>query len=304
MRSFGLASFLACLLLAGPSHAQLIPEGQDWRIIPFTLRDGKPMIAAQVNGSDGVMMLDNGTPEPVFLNRDALALPPGTEVGRGHAASGQPVVVQSHDAAQITLAGQPLPTLPVISGDLGFTAPGLGADFLGFVGTPLLAPYAFTIDYRRQLVTLFRVNDSGALAMPAPPPVDVLATVRYAIWPGEQPTTAVLIGNLPFLMDIDTGDSGTLYLSPETQTRLIAEGFLRPTDTGYSLTALTIADARFGPVPVQLISAGGPQDFRASGPADMLRLGSGFLAEHPVLWNFPAGTLTLLRPQSRFLDPR
>ena len=54
----------------------------------------------------GVMMFDIGTPSAVFFNRGAVDLPDGQEVGRGHAASGQEIVVQLHPAPDLMLAGQ------------------------------------------------------------------------------------------------------------------------------------------------------------------------------------------------------
>jgi len=48
-------------LCAGPAFADLLPEGQDRREIPFAVVDGKPMLEVMVNGQPGQVMLDNGT---------------------------------------------------------------------------------------------------------------------------------------------------------------------------------------------------------------------------------------------------
>lgn len=86
----------------GSARAGLLAEGQVLRSIPFAVRDGhKPMIAARVGAESGFMMLDNGTPDALFLNRDAAALPEGSFVARGVAASGQAIDVQSHSTPAV-----------------------------------------------------------------------------------------------------------------------------------------------------------------------------------------------------------
>ncbi len=292
--------------LAGPAAADpLLPRGQDSRIIPFALRDGRPVLPVQVGGVEGVMMLDNGTPFPVFLNRDALALEPGTPGPQGKAASGQTITLMDHPAPTVRVAGQVL-TLPdrLRSGDFGFVQAGLGADFLGFIGTPALAPHAFVLDYDRQTLTLLAVDATGALTVPAPQPADIRATVRFALWPGEQPLLAASIGAVPILTDIDTGDSGTLYLSTATRAMLQSQGHLRSEGGRHWLSGLAFGGAQFGETPVDLVMSGSAADQRAFGQPDFLRLGSAFLARHPTLWNFPAGEITVLARDATYLLPR
>lgn len=133
---------------------------------------------------------------------------------------------------------------------------------------------------------------------------DVLAQVTFALIPGEQPTTGAFIGSLPVLLDFDTGDSGTLYLRPETRARLVADGSLTTTDTPAKLSGVTFGGARFDGLAVRLVEAGGSKDKRPWPGSDALRLGAAFLVDHPGLWNFPAGTITFLRPEAEFLAPR
>jgi len=299
---FSLAVALA-FVIALPAYAELLGEDQTIRSIPFSLRAAdKPMIEATVDGKKGVMMFDNGTPEMLFLNRAALALPKGQVVGRGFAASGQPVEVQVHPAPRIEISGQPL-TMPdrVHSGDFGFTAPGLGHDFLGFIGTKMIENDAFLLDYARRKWVVLKVGKDGSLPVASPRASDVMVSVRFMIWPGEQPTLAASLGALPIITDFDTGDSGTLYATAATREKLRKQHLLKPDGENWRLHGLNIGGVVFKPTTVHVVEAGGAQDVRKSGQADQLRLGARFLADNPCLWNFPAKTLTFLKPDAAFL---
>lgn len=292
---------LACLLAlcAGPAFAQLLPDGQDWREIPFAVVEGKPMLEVTVDGQPGQMMLDNGTPEAVMLNRDAARLAPGQEVARGKAASGQPIIVMLHDAPELRVDGAPLPlSAKVVSGDFGFAEAGFGSGFLGFLGSPAVEPHPFLLDYARKRLVVLR-EGSFALA-----PGDVRGEVVFSIWKGEQPTTAVQIGEQVMLVDFDTGDNGTLYLRPETQEALVQAGLLTGGPDLWTLASIRLGATDFGPLLLSVVQAGGAADFRRSGPADFLRLGARFLADTPTLWDFQQNRLIFLAPGAGLLaDP-
>lgn len=282
-----------------------MPEDADWRVVPFEVATGKPMIAVTLNGQPGRMLFDNGTPEAIFLNRDAASLPQGPEVGRGRAASGQEIVVTVTDAPDLAIAGLAY-ALPqkVPTGNFGFTAPAFGNDFMGFIGTPFAMAHAFTLDYTRQRLTFFKTGADGSLSVPPPPPSDIVAQISFAIWPGEHPTTAAILGTMPILLDFDTGDSGTIYLRPETKARLLASGAIRQDADRLILSSLDLGGATFRDITVAHVTSGGPNDFRGNGASDWLRLGADFLAQNPVLWNFPGQTLVFLKPDSAFLADR
>lgn len=298
----GMASALGGVAMA--HAAGLIADGQAVRVIPFTVRDGKPMVDASVAGRKGVLMLDNGTPDALFLNRDALPLGKGKAVGRGAAASGQSIDVVSHAAPAVAIGGRALALNgPVRSGNFGFTKSGLGADFLGFIGTPMVERQAFVLDYARRRLTLLRVDPDGALPLPGPQATEVMAELRFLIWPGEQPMVAATLGGLPILTDFDTGDGGTLYLVPATRERLLAAGVLRAEGERWRLSGLVLGGVRFDDTLVNLVEAGGAQDLhrRRVGQPDQLRLGAAFLAQYPSLWNFPARSLSFFKPGAPFL---
>lgn len=292
---------LVCLLAlcAAPAFADLLPEGQDRRDISFAVVDGKPMLEVSINGQPGQMMLDNGTPELAMLNRDAADLAAGQEVARGNAASGQPIIVMLHDAPELQVDGQVL-ALPakVVSGDFGFVEAGFGEGFMGFLGSPAVEPHPFLVDYARNRLVILR---EGTFALT---PEDIRGEVVFSYWKGEQPTLAVQIGDQAMLVDVDTGDNGTLYLRPETQEALVASGLLTGGPDIWDLSTIRLGETEFGPITVSLVVAGGPMDFRRTGPSDFLRLGAKFLADTPTLWDFPQNRLVFLAPGATLLaDP-
>jgi len=300
---FFLAVALAFIITL-PANAGLLGKDQTIRSIPFSLRDAdKPMIEVSVAGKPGVMMFDNGTPDMLFLNRAALDLPKGQVVGRGFAASGQPIEVQVHPAPRIEVSGQPLIVPdPIRSGDFGFSAPGLGNDFLGFIGTKMIEKDAFLLDYARRKLVVLKADKDGSLPVASPHTSDVTVSVRFMIWPGEQPTLAASLGALPIITDFDTGDGGTLYVTAATREKLVNQHLLVPDGEKWHLHGLNIGGVVFKPTTVRVVEAGGTQDFRKTGQADQLRLGASFLSANPCLWNFPAKTLTFLKPDAVFLN--
>jgi hypothetical protein len=132
----------------------------------------------------------------------------------------------------------------------------------------------------------------------------VVAVLTFALVPGEQPTSGAFVGSLPVVLDFDTGDSGTFYLRDETRARLEADGTLIAKDEAGTLSGVSFGGAVFDGLAVRLVQAGGSEDKRPWPGSDGLRLGAAFLSDYPSLWNFPAGTITVLRPEAGFLAPR
>ena len=294
-----LGLFLA--VVAGAAQAQLLSADQDSRVIALQIVDTKPLVPVTVDGLPGIMMFDVGTPEAAFFNRDAAVLAAGVEIARGHAASGQVVTVQRHVAPKFAVAGQGFALDgQIVSGDFGFAEVGYGPEFMGFVGLPAMLPYAFTLDFKRKALTILRVDDKGALRA-APDAADIRAVIAVSMASTKLPTTEAVVGDLTLPMDFDSGDGGTLYLRPETKAAMVAAGTLRQTAAGYVLGGLQFGGASFDDTRVAVIEAGSPADFRGMGAVDLIRIGSVFLGENPSLWNFPAGTITFLDPDSAFL---
>ncbi|GAB4212200.1 MAG: hypothetical protein Fur007_04040 [Rhodoferax sp.] len=296
------AAVLALVVWAASAQAGLLGPGQTLRRIPFTLADGdKPMLAATVGDHSGRVLLDNGTPYAIFINRDSVALGAGTPLAQGRAASGQLIHVQRHDKVAVAIDGQALAVDDtVLSGNFGFTAPAFGADFLGFLGTPALQPDAFALDYPQQQLVLIKPQPDGGLGALAPTATETLAQWAFSLPPGGQPSFAVQLGTLPLVAELDTGDAGTLYASDATVALLRQQGLLRAAGDRWQLRGLRIAGVRMAPTPVGLVQAGGPDDHRNNGQPDLLRLGAAFLRAQPLLWNFAAHQLTLLKPGSAY----
>lgn len=287
---------LLCAALPAAALADLLPAGETARTLPITLRDGKPMLAARVGDRSGVLMVDIGTPYPLMLNRDALDLPAGREVARGHAASGQEIVVMLHPAPSVAVAGRAMPlpdTLP--SGNFGFTRDGLGADFLGFLGFPVLAGSVFALDLGNEQGGGWLTLLATAPGAPGAPPA--LASMLVDLSGGGLPRWQGKVGDRPMDMDIDTGDGGTFYVTERTRTALRAGGLLNDTGARGTLTGLALGGRVFGPIEVRLAVAGGPEDMRDPPQGDLLRLGAGFLAQYPTLWDLPGRTIHILDPE-------
>lgn len=297
---------LAAVLLAAPAHGDLLLPGQVARAIPFESADLRPMISAEVGGTSGRLMFDLGTPDALFLNRDAVPLDAGIPAGGGTTASGQEVTVRLHAAPEVTIAGVPFAAPnPVRSGPFAFAEAGLGADFLGFVGAAAIAETAFLLDYASGSLTLFRTGADGALPVPPPPDADILAELAFDWEPRALPTATMQLGPASVTLDLDTGDRGTIYLRPGTRAALEAAGLIRTGEgDGVLLADLVLGGTSFPAIPLRHVRAGGPEDFRDDRDADLVRLGAEFLSRYPSLWNFPARTVTFLHPASAFPAPR
>lgn len=286
------------MFLTSSASAQLLPSGQDRRDIAIEVIDGRAVVAVTVDGQDGLMMLDNGTPEAMMLNRDALDLPMGREVGRGNAASGQPVVVMQHDAPVVMVGGLPF-AVPdhVTSGNFAFVEEGFGPEFMGFIGSPALAEAPFLLDFPRKRLILLRAAPQDLA------PADVRGRIVFSIWEDSLPTSVVEVGQTAMLLEFDTGDNGTIYLQDASRATLIAAGSLTGGSDTMVLSGLRVGGMDFEPTPVRVVQAGGPEDFRNSGASDSLRLGAAFLAQNPVLWNFASTELVFLSPTATVLVP-
>lgn len=305
MNLIAISSFLALSAAGTLPEPDLLGGGPAWREIPFEVVDGRPLIPATIGEARGRVLFDTGTPVSVMLNRDALDLDEGSPHGDGRAASGQVISVRQHPAPPIRISGLPLSTpLQLLSGDFGFVEEAFGPDFLGFLGTPAVAGGAFVLDYGRQVLTVLQTRADGILMVDQPPIEDVVAHFTVVMVEGEQPTSGAFIGSLPVALDFDTGDGGTFYVRPETRAALEAEGVLTSGGDLAMVGSVRFGGAVFGPLAVNLIEAGGPEDVRPWPGSNALRLGARFLALNPGLWNFTAGTITILRPGSSFLMPR
>lgn len=292
----GLALLFGLAAAVASAHQGLLPDGMDARVLSFRIRDDKPMVEARVGAVAGRLMFDAGTPDAVFLNRDALVLPEGILVARGYAASGQEIEVRRHPAPEIRVAGERLAFGPELrSGDFGFTEPVLGEEFLGFLGLPALAGAAFLLDHERGRLTVLRIAADGAPVVGAPSPEEVVAELRVAPGAAGLPTAEGSLGSSPLAVEFDTGDGGTLYLGAERQASLEAEGGIERVGDRAFVHGVVLGGVAFDRIRVRLVRTGGPEDLRSGAEAATLRLGASFFRRWPTLWNLSAGTITVLR---------
>lgn len=303
MTLFPIAVTCAAMMTAGMALADLIPPAGLRLSVPITLIDDRPFLAARANGVEGLVLFDTGTPFAILVNRAFVPLDAGTALAGGTAASGQSVAIRQHASPDdLQIAGRDVAQAsPLHGADLGFVAQGMGIPLIGFVGAPMVEGGAFALDYDRgRLLLLGPAADGGPVS--PPDPADVLAEVALLQPEGALPLFAGSVGGQPVLVDLDTGDTTTLYLSPASQAQWRAAGLLTGGPGEEVLQGLAFGGADFAPLPVRLVAAGGAQDHRTSGQPDLLRLGGRFLRQYPTLWNLAAQRFTVLRPGSHFFD--
>lgn len=284
------------MISASSGFADLLGPDREIREIPFMVIDAKPMIAARVGEKQGLMMFDTGTPDAIFLNRDSVKLDDGTFLTKGRAASGQTIEVFQHLPPPILLAGEEINPEPVIrSGNFNFTAELFGNDFLGFIGQPAVEKSAFVLDYNRQVLTILATAPNGSPVATAPYMNDILVRIDFVINTSGLPMSSGRIGTHAVTVDFDTGDSGSLYLSEKTLAQLATDGLLSVNDDRGVITEFELYGALFPDLSVRLVRAGSSKDTRVAEKSDHLRLGARFFTDHLTLWNYPSGTIDILR---------
>jgi hypothetical protein len=149
-----------------------VPDSEPISTLPFHLKDGFILVDGQVDGTRGVFMLDTGMPFRILLNRHYVPLDKGMEVKRGRVASGQAMIIQSHNGShpvelaggtRLSAASGARFTAPqtVLSGDFGFIEKAVTPRFLGFIGWGLLKNYVFVVDYDRHAIPLYPLGRDG-----------------------------------------------------------------------------------------------------------------------------------------------
>lgn len=272
--------------VAAAVRAQAVVE------LPIEIHHGHVLVAGQVNGQPGRFMLDNGTPFGFFLNRNQVALAVGPELARGHAGSGQPVVVHAAlDVASLHLAGHAElpgpaggPDLAPHAADFGFLQT-IIPDFLGFVGAPWLARQLFALRYAPARLLLADA-DRGAAALQQGS--ERVALIRFEGRDGVLPHARLQLGDTDLRGLFDTGNPGTLQLTADTRARLERSGALR-CENGPPVRCQPL-DLRHGtqrlassPMPLTL------------GADNRVVLGTAVLQHHVSVWDLRAGTLDLRR---------
>lgn len=266
--------------------------------VPMELIGPYPMIRGSVNGQEGRFMLDVGTRMGLLLNSNRLKLGPSVRIGQGVADSGQPVVLHLHDNVE-QLEIWPGAVVSNVdwahSANFGFVEDGIAEDFLGFIGTGILLPYEFTLDYADRSVFLSRLAANGMPLVEAYAGQDIVATLRFTTRNGGAPYEPILpvvdfaLGGFAIPLDVDTGNpGGKLVLTPGVNAALCALGLLIPDGDRFSVVDLTYGES--------VISLRGIEV--QEGTAERGTLGYSLLSRFTTAWNYQTSTLRLLTPRT------
>jgi hypothetical protein len=278
---------------------QPAPTGEQIMTLPFHLKDGFILIDGQLDGTRGVFILDTGMPFRIILNRHFVPLENGVDVKRGNVASGQAMIIQSHDGAHpITLAGGAhltaasgarftAPTA-VLSADFGFIETAITPRFLGFIGWGLLKEYEFRIDYDQPTISFYPLRSDGTSDAPPIRQSNIAAVIKFT------PASPIV----PFMLDVDglalpsildTGGHERLMAPPEIWSRLSKSDNLtvrRDADEDI----VSVRRAGYDKYVVAL-----PEMEKVVGDKTLLTLGYPFLRNYRSTWNPAKGDVTLER---------
>lgn len=274
-------------------------------VLPFHLVNGHILIDGAVNGRRGKFLFDTGTEFPFFLNNHYLPLAKDQFIAKGHAGSGQEMVLyrQAKPIADIDLAGQVHFTNAggVLHTNWKFLEEGYGIPaFLGSIGHGFNQNYLFVIDYDVQTITFHSLaQDEKALAG-AFDPARVVMTVPFtaAGVDGKMPEIEVSVGGQTITASFDTGNAGSLELTERMKSTLQQQGNLTLTASEYAYGTRAphvrgaLTGASYG---TQALPKMYPLNF-TTGSHNRLGLGYHFLKNYISVWDFKHRTITLLKP--------
>lgn len=250
-------------------------------------------IKGTVGASSGVFLLDTGTPFPFILNNHRIPLKLDDYLCTGKAGSGQDMVFYRHaNIGPIRLSEQDLGTLNWLpSADISFltnmSRGGIRHDVLGFAGLPLLRAHEFVFDHRANTLTLHRMDAQGRVAAPHYASQDVIASLAFTLPAGQHvPSITLNWDGVIIEGKLDTGNPGTLTLTPAAQRKLRNAGHLRQENGSYTLHGLNYRGT-------PLIASASTLKV---GSANVLGLGQNLLAHYRSVWNFRQQTVILLKP--------
>lgn len=277
--------------------------GQPRFTLPFYLFNGHILIDAAVDGRRGKIMFDTGTEFPFFLNNHFLPLARDRLVGRGHAGSGQPMVLYRQDAplASIEIANQLRfeNVAGVTHTDWDFVAQAYTPYLLGSLGHGFNRNYLFVIDYDAQTIDFHALDRSDGVPVGVVDPARVIATLLFVPTgvDGKMPEVEMRIGDQAITAVFDTGNPGSLELTESARDALLAQGrlILATSDYTYGVREprvhATLTGLTYGTQPLHEVRS---LTFTL-GPRNRVGLGYHFLRHYVSAWDYRQRTLTLLR---------
>lgn len=302
---------------AGPGSALLATPRARFSL-PFHRVNGYILIDAKVGRRAGRLMFDTGTEFPLFINRHVLPMAKDQFMARGHAASGQALVLYRQRAPlrDLVLAGElafaPLAGLP--HADFSFLEAAISERFLGMLGHGFSRDYEFALDYQQQILDFFALPAAGAADPEAdevpqyrPDPAAALLLVmkfRPTGVNGKMPELEMQLGGQRLRATVDTGNLGSLRLSSALREQLEAQGLLRVTPGRYllgqpsqhlraSLSGLSIQGVALPPLQELHLTLDASD---APGQGPHLGLGYQFLKSYVSVWNYQRSEIRLYRP--------
>ena len=273
--------------------------------LPFHVYNGHMLIDGAVNGRAGKFLFDTGTEFPFFFNNHFLALSKDQLIGRGHAGSGQEMVLYRQEAPVLTveIAGQiRFEHLPAqIHTDWGFLAEAYSIpSFLGSIGHGFNQNYLFVIDYDAQTIVFHAQNEDETVLARVIDPARVVTTFEFTPTgvDGKMPEIELRVGNEAITAFFDTGNLGSLELTEATKTALEKLGHLSLLSSDYAYgrhepnTRASLKGLRHGP---HLLHDARNLSFK-TGSKNRLGLGFHFMKNYVSILDYKRRTLTLLRP--------
>jgi hypothetical protein len=284
--------------------AQVAPEFRmkgDIISIPFAMVREFPFVEAEINGVKGKLLLDTGALEALSLNHNHLRLPQGRITGRGNFASGQTYeIVLRPSVEKVSLAdGLTYHHITNLHSQDATQLEHITPDFLGWLGHEFWAGYAVKFDYKALKATFYNGGPTAFLKGEI-----VVAAIPFQTRNRPNiPVLTAMIGDAAFETVLDTGQYGNIYADTATLEHLSAIGAVSPTQG--SEGDIDVKAVRFseGPaIPMAKLASHAIEEAKpfAKGigvtSPRILSLGYVFLKQYKTVWDYPNGTLYLLKP--------
>lgn len=259
-------------------------------VLPFRLnKDGFPLIRGKIDNTVGSFLFDTGNAMRFLLNRNYVPLDTGVEVGRGNFASGQVVVVRTHQGSHIASVADVF-TGPASSGsrkapeatmsiDARQQQQNIDGQLLGWIGWGFFKEYVTTIDYMAMTI---RLDPLGTTSK-----IDGETAVVVIPFTPSSPVIPfyVEVDGVSIPAIVDTAGRDQLALSAARWKEVQATRRLRngPGAQCISIDGASLAGARIDLIDLERVEQG----------EERLTLGIDFLRRFTSRWDPLAGTVTL-----------
>jgi len=302
---------LAGALGTPAANAQEAPRGLDnapeFRLkgdtvsLPFVMVREFPFVEGEVNGVKGKFLLDTGALGALSLNHNHIKLPDGRVIGQGNFASGQTFqMILRPSVGNVRLAGGlSYDNVTNVSSQDAAQLERITPDFLGWLGHEFWAGYAAKFDYKASEVTFYKGGPKAFLKGET-----LVAAIPFET--RNRPNIPILtatIGDTDFETVLDTGQYGNIFADTATREHLTVIGAISPAAGAEG--AVDIKSVRFSKGPAIAMAKLASHPAEGAAPfakavgltsARIMMLGYAFLKQYKTVWDYPNGTLYLLKP--------